>query len=72
MGGSLGVSGILEGNTSQSAMTFPTTNSIMAIFGSLTIWSGPAAPGGVCTGAAAVFYYPGGWSMCVSGLWVAK
>jgi hypothetical protein len=72
MNGTLGVSSTIFGDTSQSASTFPTTPQIMAIFGSLTIWSGPAAPGGVCGGAAAVFYYSTGWSMCVSGNWVAK
>jgi hypothetical protein len=70
--GNTSVAGTIRGDTSQSPSTFPTTNSIMAIFGSVTIWSGPAAPGGTCGGAAAIFYYSTGWSMCVSGNWVAK
>lgn len=69
--GALGVSGTIFGTTSQTASAFPTTATIMAIFGSLTIWAGPAEPGGTCNGGAAVFYYPTGWSMCKSGFWVA-
>jgi hypothetical protein len=72
MAGALGVSGTFFGHTSQSAATYPTTNTIMGILGSITFWAGPAVPTGTCTGAAAVFYYPGGWAMCVSGLWVAQ
>jgi hypothetical protein len=72
IGGALAVAGTIFGATAQSNSSFPTTNAIMAEFGSLTIWAGPAAPGGTCTGGAAVFYYPTGWSMCISGNWVAK
>jgi hypothetical protein len=71
-GGAVAITGTLFADNQQSASSFPTTNTIMAIFGSLTIWAGPAAPGGTCTGGAAVFYYPTGWSLCVSGNWVAK
>jgi hypothetical protein len=71
-GGAVNIAGTLFADSSQSPSSFPTTNTIMAIFGSLTVWAGPAAPGGTCTGGAAVFYYPTGWSMCISGNWVAK
>lgn len=72
LSGAVGISGTLFADSSQSAGSYPTTATIMAIFGSLTVWAGPSAPGGSCPGAAAVFYYPTGWSLCVSGLWVAQ